>query len=116
MYVDILSSAMDAWVEELTGNALIEYALVCRAQLLSLPTPSGNTASRALAAEIAYDRALIRLCETHEIEVAITNFSFPKPERARIERLLAVAGVDLPALARARAAAQARAAAARSRA
>ena len=104
MYVDILSSAMDAWVEELTGNALIEYALVCRAQLPSLPTPSGNTASRALAAEIAYDRALIRLCETHEIDVAITNFAFPESERVRIERLLAVAGVDLPALARAAAA------------
>jgi hypothetical protein len=104
MYVDILSSAMDAWVEELTGDALIEYALVCRAQLLSSATRSGSMASRALASEIAYDRALIRLCETHEIEVAITNFAFPRSERARIERLLAVAGVDLAALARAAAA------------
>jgi hypothetical protein len=53
----------------------------------------------ALAAEIAYDRALIRMCEIHGIDVALTNFAYPKSERARIERMLALAGVDLAGLA-----------------
>ena len=31
MYVDILSSALDTWSIKLTGAALVDYALVCRA-------------------------------------------------------------------------------------
>jgi hypothetical protein len=104
MYDDILSSAIDVWVEELTGDALIDYALACRAQMQASGSRRGSTAMRALAAEIAYDRALIRLCETLGIDVALTNFAYPKPERARIEGILALAGVDLAALARAMAA------------
>jgi hypothetical protein len=94
MYVDILSSAIDTWVEQLSGDALIEYALTCRAQMLRSGASRGISATARLAAEIAYDRALIRLCETHGVEVAITNFAFPVSERARIERLLASSGVD----------------------
>ena len=36
MYVDILSSALDTWVDELTGTALVDYALVCRAEMLGV--------------------------------------------------------------------------------
>jgi hypothetical protein len=101
MYVDILSSAMDVWVEELTGDSLTQYALACRSRLATLGLRHGNPATVTLAAEIAYDRALIRLCETHGVDVAITNFAFAKSERARIESRLARIGVDLAATARA---------------
>ena len=100
MYVEILSSAMDTWVEQLTGDALVEYALTCRGLLLSPRDRRGMSAMSRLAAEIAYDRALIRLCETHGVDVAITNFAFPVSERTRIERLLASSGVDLAGSAR----------------
>ena len=100
MYVDILSSALDGWVEELTGSALVDYALACRAEMLAIGPHRGDTAYSLLALEIAYDRALIKLCETLDVPVVPTSFAYPRAERFRLEHELAVAGVDLPALAR----------------
>jgi hypothetical protein len=102
MYVDILSSALDTWVDELTGAALVGYALCCRAEMLDARPHLGATAYSSLAAEIAYDRALIKLCESNDVAVTATNFTFPKQERVRLERELAIAGIDLAALARPR--------------
>ena len=51
-----------------------------------------------MVAEIGYDRALIKLCESNDITVMATSFAFPKKERARLERELAGAGIDLAAL------------------
>ncbi len=39
MYVDILSSALDSWVDELTGSALVDYVLECRAEMLEHRPP-----------------------------------------------------------------------------
>jgi hypothetical protein len=102
MYVDILSSALDTWVDELTGSALVDYVLECRAAMLSSGPHRGDTAYSSLAVEIGYDRALIKLCETHNVPVTATRFASPRAERARLEHELAVAGVDLAALARRR--------------
>ena len=102
MYVDILSSALDIWVDELAGPALIDYAMSCRAEMLGAGPHCGATAYSSLAAEIAYDRALIKLCETIGVTVMATSFAYPREERARLERSLANSGIDLPALARRR--------------
>jgi hypothetical protein len=102
MYVDILSSALDSWVDGLTGTALVDYALCCRAEMLGIPARRGGTSYSILAEEIAYDRALIKLCETNDVAVEATSFAFPRRERARLERDLATAGIDLDALARRR--------------
>jgi hypothetical protein len=102
MYVDILSSALDSWVDELIGTALVDYALVCRAEMLGVGSHRGDTAYSSLATEIAYDRALIKLCETNNVAVEATSFAFPRQERARLEHELAVTGIDLAALARRR--------------
>jgi hypothetical protein len=102
MYVDILSSALDKWVDELTGDSLVDYALNCRAEMLGVGPHHGDTAYSSLASEIAYDRALIKLCETNDVAVTSTSFAFPRQERARLEHELAMAGIDLPALARGR--------------
>ena len=99
MYVDILSSALDTWVDELTGRELVDYALTCRAEMLGTHPHLGDSAYSSLAAEIAYDRALIRLCETNDIDVVPTSFAFPRQERARLELELAISGIDLAALA-----------------
>jgi hypothetical protein len=100
MYVEILSSSLDAWVDELAGAALVDYALICRAEMLNArPHPEG-AAYASLVTEITYDRALIKLCETMDVPVVRTNFAFPMRERARLEQELAARGIDLAALAR----------------
>jgi hypothetical protein len=95
MYAHILSSALDDWVDELTGHALIDYALVCRSEMRRPSQYPGQTALTALAAEVAYDRALIKLCEAQRIGVSDLSFLHPRQERARLEAALAAAGVDL---------------------
>ena len=54
MYADMLSSVLNDWVDELSGDALIHFAQVCRAQMLE---SARDTAVTALAAELSYDRA-----------------------------------------------------------
>ena len=37
MYTHLLSSVLDDWVDTFTGEALVDYALVCRAEMLASP-------------------------------------------------------------------------------
>ena len=97
MYVDILSSALDQWVTDLSGPDLIEYALLCREELRAVSPPRGGSAYTALAAEIAYDRSLIALCTERGIYAHATSFAYPRSERERIETVLRQGGVDLDA-------------------
>ena len=99
MYAHILASALDDWVDELTNDALIDYALVCRSEMLQPREFQGKVALTALSAEVAYDRALIKLCEAHGIDVVDLSFLQPREERTRLEEALAAAGVDLVGLA-----------------
>ena len=92
MYADILSSVLNDWVDELSGPALIDFAQVCRVQMLE---SSGGTAVVALAAELSYDRALIKVCDAHAIDTTTRRFSHPKEERARLEHELTAIGIDL---------------------
>jgi hypothetical protein len=95
MYSQILSSALDNWVDEPTGDALIDYALACRTEMLTPRGYHGESSLSSLAAEVAYDRALLKLCETHGIDVVDLDFLHPEVERARLEEALATAGLDL---------------------
>jgi hypothetical protein len=58
-------------------------------------TSSTGTAVVSLAAELSYDRALIKVCEAHSIDTTTRRFSHPKEERARLERELMAIGIDL---------------------
>jgi hypothetical protein len=98
MYVDILSSALDEWVSDLRGPMLVQYAVVCRAEMLAVTSRKERSAYSALAAEIAYDRALITLCTERGIDAHATSFAYPAAERQRIESLLVRAGLDIVAL------------------
>jgi len=100
MYTHLLLSVFDDWVDELTGSALVDYAVVCRAEMLASVPYRGESTSLALAAEVSYDRALIKLCLANGIEADSLGFSHPGTERARLERDLANAGIDLVAYAR----------------
>ena len=100
MYTVILSFALDDWADEMTRTELVEYTLSCRAELLDPGSQRGDPAYLSLAREIAYDRALMKLCETSGVSVTVANFTSPTLERARLENELARAGIDLDALAR----------------
>jgi hypothetical protein len=92
MYADILSSVINDWVDELSGETLIDFAQVCRAQMLE---SARDTAIVALAAELSYDRALLKVCEAHGIGTSPHRFSRPREERSRLERELKAVGIDL---------------------
>jgi hypothetical protein len=100
MYVNLLSSALDGRLEELSGAALVHYALDCRAAMLASEPHHGASAYTALAAEVAYDRALLKLCAAHDLVVHPTEFSHPKRARDHLERQLATCNVDLAVLAK----------------
>jgi hypothetical protein len=94
MYLHLLTSILDDWVDELSGAALVDYAAVCRSKMLTA-RPRGDSAHIALAAEIAYDRALIKLCCMNGVEVDVLWLSDPPRARFRLELELADRGVDL---------------------
>jgi hypothetical protein len=102
MYTHLLASVFDDWVDELTGSALVDYTLVCRDEMLASALHRPGSASMALAAEVSYDRALIKLCVANGVEVNALGFSHPAVERERLEHGLMAAGVDLAVLARRR--------------
>jgi hypothetical protein len=102
MYVSLLLSALDNWDEDLSDIALVNYVLACRGEMLSALPRRGESSYSALASEIAYDRALIKLCEARDIEVVVADFAHPKEERALLEYELGAAGFDLNAITRRR--------------
>jgi hypothetical protein len=95
MYADLLSSALDRWVDELSGPLLLDYVRICRDAMTHPGIYGGMRSADVLAAEIAYDRSLIRLCDRHAIAVEPDAFVFPTLARARLEAQLARAGVSL---------------------
>jgi hypothetical protein len=100
MYVSLLSSALNGQLDELSGAALLRYALDCRADMLATGPHKGASAYTALAAEVAYDRALLTLCAAHDLVVHPTEFAHPKRARDFLESQLAARNIDLAALAK----------------
>ena len=103
MYVEMLSSALEAWDLDLSGQELVDHVLACRARMLATTTADGGSAYEALAGEIGYDRALIHLCEDVGINTGPAAFDQPQAERIRLEEALAsVTAINLVALSRER--------------
>ena len=95
MYVTLLSDALDLWDADLDDDALLDHVRDCRAALPARDLGAGVLSGRALAAEVAYDRALVCLAAQCGIDVTPTNFAHPRIERERVELELARRGVDL---------------------
>src|SRR5580700_5886404 len=102
MYVELLSSRVDEQLEELTGDELVDYVVACRADMLAAAPYGGNPAWAALATEIIYDRALLKLCAVKTIKGSAADFTHPSDERKHLELKLSGAGIDLVALTRRR--------------
>ncbi len=100
MYTELLYSALDAWVDSPDEAVLIDHVVKCRNEMLIAIPHRDENAYSALAAEVSYDRALIKLCEANGIEASAANFTNPSEERRRLEKALAGAGINLTALAR----------------
>ena len=95
MYVTLLSGALEAWDTDLDYEILLDHVRDCRAALPSGDPGVGADSTTALAAEVAYDRALVCLATRHGIDVTPKNFTQPRIERDRLEREIAHLGVDL---------------------
>ena len=69
---------------------------MCRADLAALePRDDSPSTHDCLAAEVRYDRALLRLCASLGIGTSVERFSPPRDERHRLEHALAVRDIDL---------------------
>jgi hypothetical protein len=98
MYVDLLSRALHddpAVSGPRSGDALWADLVNSCAQLLAYEVDGSPSAPEALARELSYDGALIRLCEVLEVPTEPRRFSNPLQERARLERELAERGFSV---------------------
>jgi hypothetical protein len=93
IYEQLLTMALR---EEMIGSdvaALMQVALDHR------PSIQRATMSPTRSLRIAFDAALIRLCGACGIEADASRFDPPLIERTRVERRLALIGVDLHVIA-----------------
>lgn len=98
MYVALLSAVL-AHDEPMaiSRDSLLDAVVDCRTRMARSKVGANVSARHALAYEIAYDHALVRLCTAGGIHVDPEGFSHPRQERARLERALTESGVDLRA-------------------
>ena len=98
MYVDLLTRALGRGEEEHRSEDLLLSDLAhSRARLQATEGDPRTPVAEALAREVSYDGALIRLCASLEVPTTPARFANPVRERARLERELAARGVPLPA-------------------
>jgi len=97
MYRDLLTQALDTHDEGPMPDDLLLAELVdLRARLDA--TGAATPVTEALARELSYDGALIRLCASLEVRATPAWFDSPERERARLEHELARRGIRLPQL------------------
>ena len=89
MYVETIATALDEWVDGADQIDLVQHALTCRTAMLHSSRDATTNAYNALAAEVSYDRSLIKLSESLGIAAGVSNFSHPIEARRRSEAALA---------------------------
>jgi hypothetical protein len=96
MYVDLLTRALGKGEEGQRSNDLLlaelEYS---RARLRAADEVLTISVAEALARELSYDGALIRLCVSLQVTTTPALFANPQRERSRLERELALLGIEL---------------------
>jgi hypothetical protein len=96
MYRDLLVQVLGDGGETSRADDLLLADLVdSRARLHA--TGAAAPVAEALARELSYDGALIRLCVCLDVQATPVWFDSPERERARLERELAHRGIRLPA-------------------
>ena len=96
MYVDLLTRALGKGEEGHRSDDLLLADLVhSRARLRATEGDSRTPVAEALARELSYDGALIRLCASYDVPTGPACFANPVRERTRLERELTARGLDL---------------------
>ena len=95
MYSDLLTRALGKVEEGHRSDDLLLADLVNSRVRLHV-TGAAAPVAEALARELSYDGALIRLCEALGVPATPAGFVNPEQERARLERQLSEPGVMLP--------------------
>ncbi len=96
MYVDLLTRALGKGEEGQRSEDLLLADLVySRARLRATEGDTRIPLAEALARELSYDGALIRLSASLGIPTGPTDFARPVCERARLEGELTARGLDL---------------------
>ncbi len=96
MYRDLLTQALRKGEAGRRSDDLLLADLVHSRARLQATGGSGPVAE-ALARELSYDGALIRLCASLDVRATPAWFDCPRQERARLERELSRRGILLPA-------------------
>jgi hypothetical protein len=94
MYRDLLTQALDKGGDESRSDVLLADLVDSRARLHA--TAAAAPVAEALARELSYDGALIRLCSSLDVRATPAWFDSPERERARLERELAQRGIRFP--------------------
>jgi hypothetical protein len=97
MYRDLLTQALGNGEEGRRSEDLLLADLVesrARLHVTGVAAP----VAEALARELSYDGALIRLCDAVHVRATPEWYENPEQERARLERELSRRGIKLPAL------------------
>ncbi len=97
MYVDLLTRALgNDEADARSYDLLLADVVSFRARLRGgADGGSATSAAESLARELAYDGALIRLCEALAVPATPARFVNPPAERKRLERELTDRGVSL---------------------
>ena len=85
MYDELLLQAQGSVLRDLDGDALLWYTIERRSEMLASGPLARTSAIAALAVEIAYDCALLKLCATEDIGASPADFSRPTEGRRRFE-------------------------------
>jgi hypothetical protein len=96
MYRDLLTQALRNGGDERRADDLLLADLVDSRTRLHA-TGAAAPVTVALARELSYDGALIRLCVALKVRATPVWFDGPERERARLEGELAHRGIRLPA-------------------
>jgi len=97
MYSDLLTRAFgDARQGHRSDDLLLADLVDSRVRLRE--TGVAAPVAEALARELSYDGALIRLCQSLEVRATPEWFDSPRRERARLEGELLRRGILLPPL------------------
>lgn len=94
MYSDLLTEAIVNGGDGYRSGDLLADLVDSRDRLQAASRAA--PVAEALARELSYDGALIRLCESLEVLATPEWFDSPRRERARLERELLRRGILLP--------------------
>ena len=101
MYSELLAASLATGAAneyERQPGEMLATLLAARGRLAGSSPDPFRLVHEQIAQELAYDVALVRLCQTRDIAFDQRAFAQPVVERRRLERALAAQGIDVDGL------------------